>query len=90
MIYLGSLNHRMTLRLDDELKEKLDKVSAFYHVSPSDYIRQTLAQAFHSFDVAMKITDSMAQNVVESGSNAVIKEGLEYGNVRKADSDNIV
>lgn len=89
MFYTGTLTHRMTLRLDDELKEKIERVARVYHVSPSDYIRQSVAQAIRSYELAEKAQLSILNGMAEVGMNEV-KEGLENGTVRKTDSDNLV
>lgn len=89
MLYTGTLTHKMTLRLDDELKEKIERVAKVYHVSPSDYIRQSVAQALRAYEIAEKAQLSMMSGLSDAGLKEV-KEGLENGNDRKTDINDIL
>lgn len=81
-MYTKNLNHKMTLRLDDELYEFLNLASDTYHITPSDYIRQCLGTVKVCFDKAMKAQDDMVSQA--------IKEGLENGIDRKTTQHDIL
>lgn len=79
-MYMKNLNHKMTLRLDDELYEFVNKASELYRITPSDYIRQCISTTKFAFDRA----NAIFENVDLTG---MIKKGLENGKDRKTDGD---
>lgn len=56
-MYAKNLNHKMTLRLDDELHDFVVLCSNTYRISPSDYIRQCLGCVKASYDRAIEVQD---------------------------------
>lgn len=84
-MYSKNLNHKMTLRLDDELNDFLKLASDTYHISPSDYIRQCLGTVKCAFDKAMAAQDMLINQQVKE-----VQEGLENGTDRKTNSNNLV
>lgn len=84
-MYMKDLNHKMTLRLNDELFEYVNENSDKFGISPSDFIRQCVALHKDSKDTAMKILESMGEK-----SKELIKEGFENGTDRKTDKHDLV
>lgn len=84
-MYMKDLKHKMTLRLNDELKAYVEEMADKFTISPSDFIRQCIAQNMD----ARKLTQDL---ITQLGNvrNDAIKEGLENGIDRKTDIDNIV
>lgn len=80
-MYMKNLNHKMTLRLDDELYEFVNTASELYRVSPSDFIRQCIGTSMFAFNKA----NSIFENV---NLEQLVKEGLENGKDRKTDGNN--
>lgn len=78
-MYMKDLKHKMTLRLNDELLEYVNTMSDKFSVSPSDFIRQCIAQNKDGREMAEKIMNNLPQT---------FKEGLENGIDRKTDLDN--
>ena len=77
-MYMKDLKHKMTLRLNDELQEYVNTMSDKFSISPSDFIRQCIAQNKDSRELAEKMMNAIPQN---------IREGLENGIDRKTDSN---
>lgn len=84
-MYTKDLKHKMTLRLNDELYEFVNEMSEMFMLSPSDYIRQCIAQNKD----ARKMALDLLNGVKEKASN-MLEEGLENGIDRKTDKHNIV
>lgn len=78
-MYMKDLKHKMTLRLNDELQEYVNTMSDKFSISPSDFIRQCIAQNKDSRELAERMMNAIPQN---------IKEGLENGIDRKTDINN--
>lgn len=78
-MYMKDLKHKMTLRLNDELQEYVNTMSNKFSISPSDFIRQCIAQNQDSRELAERMMNAIPQN---------IKEGLENGIDRKTDINN--
>lgn len=93
-MYMKNLNHKMTLRLTDDLKEYVDTMSSLYGISPSDYIRQCLYMTRSSQQKAENMIkeimtpDQLKQIAEDLKEN--MKEGLENGIDRKNLIDNHV
>lgn len=80
-MYMKDLKHKMTLRLNDELKAYVDEMSTKFSLSPSDFIRQCIAQNKDNRDIATKLLEQVP---------SLLKEGLENGTDRKTDiHDNV-
>lgn len=77
-MYMKDLRHKMTLRLNDELLEYVNMMSDKFSISPSDFIRQCIAQNKDSREIAERMMNAIPQN---------IREGLENGIDRKTDSN---
>lgn len=84
-MYTKDLKHKMTLRLNDELKAYVEEMSDKFMISPSDFIRQCVASNLD----ARKMAQAMAEKIGNSTLNE-LKEGLENGTDRKTDKHNIV
>lgn len=78
-MYMKDLKHKMTLRLNDELQAYVNTMSDKFSISPSDFIRQCIAQNKDSREMAERMMNAIPQN---------IKEGLENGIDRKTDINN--
>lgn len=84
-MYMKDLKYKMTLRLNDELKAYVDEMADKFTISPSDFIRQCIAQN--------KDARQMTQDFINQLGNITpkeIKEGLENGIDRKTDKHDIV
>lgn len=89
-MYLKNLNHKMTLRLTDELKDYVDQMADAYGISPSDFIRQCVYNT--------KISQQRAEEVLKANLNEEaiariakeLKEVSENGTDRKTDLDDLV
>lgn len=78
-MYMKNLNHKMTLRLTDELKEYVDMMATAYSISPSDFIRQCVYNTKVAQERAEKILkDNMNQETLESIAKE-LKEGFANG-----------
>lgn len=75
-MYTKDLKHKMTLRLNDELLAYVNENSDKYGISPSDFIRQCVAQHKDSRAMAEKFISNLGDN---------LKEGLVNGIDRKTD-----
>jgi len=84
-MYTKDLKHKMTLRLNDELKEYVDEMANKFMISPSDFIRQCVAQNLEARKMTQNIVMKFAQE-----SPKELKEGLENGIDRKTDLNNLV
>lgn len=80
-MYMKDLNHKMTLRLNDELYNYVNAMSDKFSLSPSDFIRQCIAQNKDSRDMAEKLLNEMKESM---------QEGLENGIDRKTYINNHV
>lgn len=80
-MYMKNLNHKMTLRLDDELYDFVNRASELYRVSPSDFIRQCIGTSMFAFNKANAIFDNVKLE-------QLVKEGFENGEDRKTNGDN--
>lgn len=78
-MYMKNLNRKMTLRLTEELNQYVTDMAEQFSISPSDFIRQCIAQHKDSRDQVMKMLDTVAKGV---------KEGFENGLDRKTDEHN--
>lgn len=81
---MKDLKHKMTLRLNDEMKAYVEEMANQYAVSPSDFIRQCVAINMDSRKMAQQMIQSVADNM------KVTLEGLENGIDRKTDKHDIV
>lgn len=78
-MYMKNLNHKMTLRLTDELKEYVDAMADAYSISPSDFIRQCVYNTKTAQERAEKILkETMNQDTLE-GIAKELKEGFANG-----------
>lgn len=84
-MYMKDLRHKMTLRLNDELFDYVNENADKFGLSPSDFIRQCIAQHKDSKQIAIRILEGMGDKAKE-----VMMEGLENGIDRKTDKHNIV
>jgi len=84
-MYMKDLKYKMTLRLNDELKTYVDEMADKFTISPSDFIRQCIAQNMD----ARKMTQDLI-NQLSKDTNSIIKEGLENGTDRKTDKHDLV
>jgi len=75
-MYMKDLKHKMTLRLNDELLAYVNENSDRYGISPSDFIRQCVAQHKDSREIAEKLVNNLGDK---------LKEGLVNGIDRKTD-----
>lgn len=82
-MYTKDLKHKMTLRLNDELKQYVEEMSDKYSISPSDFIRQCVAQNLD----ARKLTSALIEDIGNRTMKEV-KEGFENGVDRKTDINN--
>lgn len=80
-MYMKDLNHKMTLRLNDELYNYVNAMSDKFSLSPSDFIRQCIAQNKDSRDMADKLLKDLKESM---------QEGLENGIDRKTYINNNV
>lgn len=80
VIYTKSLNHKMTLRLTDELITYVNLMSDKYAISPSDYIRQCIAKDKDSREVAQdlitKVGKNLTKEINENGTDRIINYKL--------------
>lgn len=82
-MYMKNLNHKMTLRLTDELKDYIDEMSSAYGISPSDYIRQCVYQVKTGQERAEQMLKStFDEDTLKSLANQ-LREGFENGTDRK-------
>lgn len=73
-MYLKNLNHRMTLRLDDELLAFVNSASEIYGISPSDFIRQCISSVKYGYDAArLQLNDKERE---DSGNGTDRKESI--------------
>ena len=79
-MYMKDLNHKMTLRLNDELKAFVDEMSEKYMISPSDFIRQCISQNLDARRMTQRLVDSIGEKA--------LTEVLENGIDRKTDDNN--
>ena len=84
-MYTKDLKHKMTLRLNDELKAYVDEMADKFMISPSDFIRQCVAQNLDARRMAQATLDKFSQTNLNE-----FKEGLENGTDRKTDKHDIV
>lgn len=84
-MYTKDLKHKMTLRLNDELKAYVDEMANKFMISPSDFIRQCVAQNLDARRMAQATLDKFSQTNLNE-----FKEGLENGTDRKTDINNLV
>lgn len=89
-MYMKNLNHKMTLRLTDELKEYIDGMATAYGISPSDYIRQCVYQIKASQEKAETMLKSTFDEETIKKLAKEFKEGLENGTDRKTAKHNSV
>lgn len=76
-MYLKNLNHRMTLRLDDELLVFVNSASEIYGISPSDFIRQCISSVKYGYDAArLQLNDKVRME--GSGNGFDRKEPINY------------
>ena len=80
-MYMKDLNHKMTLRLNDELYNFVNAMSDKFSLSPSDFIRQCIAQNKDSREMAEKLLNDMKESM---------QGGLENGIDRKTNLNNNV
>lgn len=80
-MYMKDLKHKMTLRLNDELKEYVEKSADRFCVSPSDFIRQCIVNYKDAQEKAERIMSQIPGNIYEG----LKMEGFENGTDRKAD-----
>lgn len=82
MVYTKDLRHKMTLRLNDELYDYVSAQSDAFYTSPSEYIRQLIAQD--------KIAREKAQELLKGigMDNKKIMEGFANGFDLKTDINN--
>ena len=85
-MYMKDLKHKMTLRLNDELLEYVNEMSEQFSLSPSDFIRQCVAQHKDARQRTLELVEKMAN----SASLNLGKEGFENGIDRKTDKHNLV
>ncbi len=83
-MYTKDLKHKMTLRLNDELYTFVNEMSDKYQLSPSDFIRQCIAQSLDARKMTMQIINSAGSSLKEK------LEGLENGIDRKTDKHDLV
>lgn len=79
-MYTKDLKHKMTLRLNDELKEYVEEMATRFSISPSDFIRQCIVQNLDAREMAKQVINNLQGNIEQK-----IKEGLENGIDRKTD-----
>lgn len=84
-MYAKNLKYKMTLRLDDTLKEYLNEMSDKFQMSPSDYIRQCIYRDLDARKMTEKLLNNISNNVTTT-----IKEGFENGTDHKTNNDNLV
>ena len=84
-MYTKDLKHKMTLRLNDELYEYVNEMSDKFQLSPSDFIRQCIAQNLDARKMTLDLINKLGQGTKEG-----IKEGLENGIDRKTDKHDLV
>lgn len=84
-MYTKDLKHKMTLRLNDELKEYVDEMATKFSISPSDFIRQCVAQNLD----ARKLTQSLVNDLSDKTIRE-LKEGFANGTDRKTDINDII
>lgn len=83
-MYTKDLKHKMTLRLNDRLFEYVNEMSDKFQLSPSDFIRQCIAQNLDAREMTISLLDKMGNSTKE------LREGLENGIDRKTDRHDIV
>ncbi len=81
-MYMKDLKHKMTLRLNDEMKAYVEDMASKYCVSPSDFIRQCVAINMDS----RKTAEALLEKFGNTNINGLM-EGLENGTDRKTDID---
>lgn len=84
-MYMKDLKHKMTLRLNDEMKAYVEEMATQYCVSPSDFIRQCVAINMDG----RKKAEEILKQWTEAGTQGLM-EGLENGIDRKTDKHDIV
>ncbi len=82
-MYTKDLKHKMTLRLNDELKQYVEEMSDKYSISPSDFIRQCVAQNLDARKMTSALIDEISTRTMKE-----VKEGFENGTDRKTDINN--
>lgn len=92
-MYMKNLNHKMTLRLTDELKNFVETMAERYMISPSDFIRQCVSQQMYANQKAEAIFEQMPDTLKATLTEALKgteRKALENGTDRKADNiDNV-
>lgn len=76
-MYLKNLNHRMSLRLDDELLAFVNSASEIYGISPSDFIRQCICSVKYGYDAA-RVQLNNKVRMEGSGNGIDRKEPINY------------
>ena len=84
-MYTKDLKHKMTLRLNDELFAYVNEMSDKFSISPSDFIRQCIAQTLDARKIAEKTVQQLGMKSIEE-----LKEGLENGIDRKTDKHDFI
>jgi len=84
-MYMKDLKYKMTLRLNDELKAYVDEMADKFTISPSDFIRQCIAQNMD----ARKLTQNLIDNL-KNDMGTTLRGGLENGTDRKTDKHDII
>lgn len=85
-MYMKNLNHKMTLRLTDELYEYVNEMSDKFCMKPSDFIRQCIGQNKDARIMAQRAVDIGIQNALQEGIEK--QGGLENGIDRKTYDNN--
>lgn len=84
-MYTKDLRHKMTLRLNDELKDYVEEMADKFTISPSDFIRQCITQNKDAREMTKQVLSGISGNLEKT-----LKEGLENGTDRKTDKHDIV
>lgn len=84
-MYTKDLRHKMTLRLNDELKDYVEEMADKFTISPSDFIRQCITQNKDAREMTKQVLSGISGNLEKT-----LKEGLENGIDRKTDKHDIV
>lgn len=80
-MYLKDLNHKMTLRLNDDLSEFVKEQSDNLAITPSDFIRQCIA----AYKKAMEMTNLMTKGILERELERAKMEVFANGTDHKTD-----
>ena len=79
-MYMKDLNHKMTLRLTDELYEYVNKMSDTYQITPSDFIRQCIGLHKSSQEKANELYKSLGaytSNELTNTLKGVLENGID-------------